>query len=202
MSRTLKDYRPQHDERCAIHKCRECGHWRGDPTMHNYGDECNEWHSLPCSCGLDALLHAVDSPAGAETCGVQGKPEAGLMTCELPKGHEGYHQQGHVRWLGYHPGNAQRLVMRLRKMAGRYWHDAATMDLPDERDIRADLTADASALEAGAAALEAGAAALEREPALAEVLAVIEAWVPLGTREIVRDRVRALFTQPPPSETP
>lgn len=56
--RSLSSYRPQHDERCEIHKCRECGHWRGDPTMHGYGDKCDEWHSLPCSCGLDALLAA------------------------------------------------------------------------------------------------------------------------------------------------
>lgn len=57
---------------------------------------------------LDALLVAELRAAGrgvpeASVCGVVGHPEAGRRVCELFFGHEGYHQQGNVRWLGYHP---------------------------------------------------------------------------------------------------
>lgn len=43
--------------------------------------------------------------------GVVGNPPAGriprckhihLLVCELPAGHEGYHRQDMVKWLGYH----------------------------------------------------------------------------------------------------
>lgn len=45
MTRTLKDYRPQHDEDCESRICRECGSACPNPVGAN-----------PCSCGLEALL--------------------------------------------------------------------------------------------------------------------------------------------------
>lgn len=41
-----------------------------------------------------------------QTCGAVGEPEAGRMVCELPAGHDGYHRQGRVQWLGYFPKDA------------------------------------------------------------------------------------------------
>lgn len=46
-------------------------------------------------------------------CGVVGNTEAGKMTCELSKGHEGYHSQGTVYWLGYFPPPAPRAPLKL-----------------------------------------------------------------------------------------
>lgn len=37
--------------------------------------------------------------------------------CELAKGHDGYHQQGNVRWLGYHPAEADAELTALRAWA-------------------------------------------------------------------------------------
>jgi hypothetical protein len=48
-------------------------------------------------------MRGIGQQQSEEKCGVVGEPEAGRCICELPKGHEGYHQQGGVRWLGYHP---------------------------------------------------------------------------------------------------
>lgn len=55
MTRTLKDYRPQHDDDCLRVCCGACG----------YGNECI--HESPCRCGLDALLAECAAPAGPET---------------------------------------------------------------------------------------------------------------------------------------
>jgi hypothetical protein len=55
----------------------------------------------------DAYKRVLDLLAQAPVCGVIGEPEAGRKVCELPAGHDGYHQQGNVRWLGYHPTAAQ-----------------------------------------------------------------------------------------------
>jgi hypothetical protein len=38
-----------------------------------------------------------------ELCGIQGKPEEEVLSCQLRKGHkERYHRSGRFRWLGYH----------------------------------------------------------------------------------------------------
>lgn len=37
-----------------------------------------------------------------DRCGVVGYPESGRTVCELAVGHEGYHRQGRVSWLGYY----------------------------------------------------------------------------------------------------
>jgi len=65
--RTLKDYRPQHDEDCAIYLCRHCGGrlYRGQPP------KACICHGLtrtpkPCSCGLDALLTAAPRSQGED----------------------------------------------------------------------------------------------------------------------------------------
>jgi len=50
----------------------------------------------------ESLEDAAVTPEGRQVCGVVGEPEAGRMVCELHAGHDGYHQQGRVRWLGYH----------------------------------------------------------------------------------------------------
>lgn len=67
-------------------------------------------HSMEPWQRARALLHGKwESDVGhgewprISPCGVVGEPEAGRMVCELPAGHDGYHQQGTVRWLGYHP---------------------------------------------------------------------------------------------------
>ncbi len=59
--RTLKDYRPQHDEDCAIYD--QCGHIEGrcDSTIHNNCFDRKKDHEFvpstkSCSCGLDALI--------------------------------------------------------------------------------------------------------------------------------------------------
>lgn len=52
---------------------------------------------------IDGVL--VATPVGA--CGVVGEPPLGKKdryVCELPVGHEGQHQEGPIRWLGYAPG--------------------------------------------------------------------------------------------------
>jgi hypothetical protein len=53
---------------------------------------------------MQIVLDARDVLAGTprKICGVVGFPHAGKKVCELPNGHEGYHQQGTVSWLGYH----------------------------------------------------------------------------------------------------
>jgi hypothetical protein len=38
---------------------------------------------------------------GIMSCGVVGYPEGKRRRCELFPGHNGYHQQGRVRWLGH-----------------------------------------------------------------------------------------------------
>ncbi len=53
-----------------------------------------------CADELEAAL-------AAEPCGVVGEPDTVRQVCELPKGHDGYHQQGGVKWVGYHPNAAE-----------------------------------------------------------------------------------------------
>lgn len=58
-SRTLADYRPQHDEECSSRRCSHCNGWL--PNRISHGDcRCRViWHNLPCTCGLDSLLAAL-----------------------------------------------------------------------------------------------------------------------------------------------
>ena len=64
MTRTLKDYRPQHDEDCAANYCRRCGKHGDGEIDRTFGEveRCARlYHSFeakPCSCGLAALLQA------------------------------------------------------------------------------------------------------------------------------------------------
>lgn len=54
MTRTLKDYRPQHDEGCESERCRQCGArtgWISHDRMMGHA-----WEPLKCTCGLDTLL--------------------------------------------------------------------------------------------------------------------------------------------------
>lgn len=48
-------------------------------------------------------------------CGVAGDPplgdHQGPLTCELPKGHEGYHRSGAIAWLGYYPVVSEPFVV-------------------------------------------------------------------------------------------
>lgn len=50
---------------------------------------------------LAALIDEVRGVDAEPLCHVVGFPEAGRKVCQLRKGHEGYHQDGSVRWLGY-----------------------------------------------------------------------------------------------------
>ena len=57
MTKTLKDYRPQHDEDCTIEKCSVCGHVRGLCLYCQRGEvKQHGFTPSPCSCGLEALL--------------------------------------------------------------------------------------------------------------------------------------------------
>ena len=66
MTRTLKDYRPQHDEGCASRRCSKCNQaidWLdGSCGCSDYPRSAPK----PCTCGLDALLTAP-APAGEAT---------------------------------------------------------------------------------------------------------------------------------------
>jgi len=56
--------------------------------------------------GPGSELDCSDLPLQDGTCGEQGRPSAGpddrIRVCELATGHEGYHRDGSVRWLGSH----------------------------------------------------------------------------------------------------
>lgn len=83
--KTLRDYRPQHDDRCISRSCRKCSHamtWHaqfggcGCLRQHDgdYPAPCGcKGEPYDCSCGLDALLAqppvsaALDVSAGDET---------------------------------------------------------------------------------------------------------------------------------------
>lgn len=56
--------------------------------------------------GLVSIPHEPHCPLASrptpQACGIVGYPEAGQQVCELPAGHEGYHRNGSVSWLGYH----------------------------------------------------------------------------------------------------
>lgn len=71
-TRTLADYRPQHDDNCGARRCDYVGYVgrclksrethdrsRGVTIFHNFKEG-------PCSCGLDALLAAVRHEAVAD----------------------------------------------------------------------------------------------------------------------------------------
>lgn len=52
-TRTLRDYRPQHDDDCPVVCCGACG----------YGIPCL-YHGAVCGCGLDALLAQPPAQGG------------------------------------------------------------------------------------------------------------------------------------------
>lgn len=73
-TRTLKDYRPQHDPGCAVERCSKCGHWMNytlygkcqiavaECRTSGLQDLCGcNCVPKPCSCGLDALLKPSDA---------------------------------------------------------------------------------------------------------------------------------------------
>lgn len=72
-ARTLKDYRPQHDDGCAIND----GYWIGRESSDDFGGSCVEqaWVSAGhlCSCGLDALFTPAEpqTPEPATATGEQ-----------------------------------------------------------------------------------------------------------------------------------
>lgn len=65
MTRTLADYRPQHDDDCLLRRCTakvrgQCGFqphypWHHDKRSSHY----HVFQGPPCTCGLDALILAV-----------------------------------------------------------------------------------------------------------------------------------------------
>lgn len=73
-SRTLADFRPQHDEECASRSCQRCGHlegwhdnWDQVPAprwCQCHGDVDHAFKAHPCTCGLDPLLAAL-APRGS-----------------------------------------------------------------------------------------------------------------------------------------
>lgn len=77
MTRTLKDYRPQHDEGCASGVTDEMGYF---PHTDENGNP-----NVPCTCGLDALLAVVPRPEPATTVvEVYGMARKIVLSC----GHE------------------------------------------------------------------------------------------------------------------
>src|SRR5687767_10110349 len=57
--RTLKNYRPQHDDDCESLICKYCGASFSDPQRRHLKD-CGYFSPKPCTCGLVALLAAPD----------------------------------------------------------------------------------------------------------------------------------------------
>lgn len=54
-----------------------------------------------CDADVMRFIHALrEAFQPAAACGVVGYLEPGRRVCELPPGHDGYHQQGGSRWLG------------------------------------------------------------------------------------------------------
>lgn len=64
MTRTLKDYRPQHDEDCASRECTRCK-FRRVNVRHVSGNGGHPFTPKPCTCGLDTLLSEPRSGEGA-----------------------------------------------------------------------------------------------------------------------------------------
>jgi hypothetical protein len=63
MPKTLKDYRPQHDEDCGTNQCQKCM-GRRDNDMHDAVEwpvsGCHDFTPFDCDCGLDTALAAFD----------------------------------------------------------------------------------------------------------------------------------------------
>ncbi len=62
MTRTLKDYRPQHDEDCRSYWCQTCG-FHAEHRAHGkliIGLN-HEFIPVACTCGLDALIETEDA---------------------------------------------------------------------------------------------------------------------------------------------
>jgi hypothetical protein len=60
MPKTLKDYRPRHDEDCEWHLCAVCDNGSTFSACKVAGPDHRQ--RLPCSCGLDALLQSSEGP--------------------------------------------------------------------------------------------------------------------------------------------
>lgn len=62
-ARTLKDYRPQHDDGCASRRCEHCNDKWDQHVAKAFGRfGCFNFTKKPCTCGLDALLAVVTQP--------------------------------------------------------------------------------------------------------------------------------------------
>lgn len=72
-TRSLKDYRPQHDEDCASRYCaakhlsqHSCqlsrGAWEHTEDRETWGGSYHKFVAGPCSCGLQALLDEAERP--------------------------------------------------------------------------------------------------------------------------------------------
>lgn len=90
-TRTLADYRPQHDVECETRVCAECGHWPGlhvgmggcaahDGVLQDSRRcNCRKFQPKPCTCGLDDLLAAVrHESAVLQVSGEQAKEPLNL----------------------------------------------------------------------------------------------------------------------------
>lgn len=105
MTRTLQDYRPQHDNDCTSLLCGSCGFNPKDIRCNNWPAEEREHEFKPqlCSCGLDALL-AECAPIwialAPPECGASWTGNFGpTLVCSREEGHDGPHtDNGDTLW--------------------------------------------------------------------------------------------------------
>lgn len=83
--KTLKDYRPQHDNRCDVERCAICDAYVGGGHITSLLG--HKAQPKPCSCGLDALLAAPDhviAPGEQEDVPVVTDSEGRTYTRMIP----------------------------------------------------------------------------------------------------------------------